>query len=443
MDRSRSNDYPEIRREPVGHHGCLADRQDQPTSLRAAWSKSTEMDSQLTPKRILFVDDEPHLLAGLRRSLRGQRGEWEMFFAASGEEALSLIDEAPMDAVVTDMYMPGMNGAELLREIARLHPCTVRMVLSGHSDEKSILSLVGTAHRFMAKPCDAQTLKSVLSRAFVLQTLLADGRLKSLVSSLGSLPTIPEVYRKLTAKLQSQAATVREIGQLIGEDPPLTAKLLQLVNSAFFGVGRRISNPEEAASLLGMETLSGLILSAGIFRQFELDSSASSRFSLETLWRHSISVGQLARDIARTEGCDRATVDDALASGLLHDIGRLLLVFRLPEVWDDIERLSESEGIYHWEAEQRVVGASHNALGAFLLGLWGLPDAIVEAVAFIHHPTAATAHGFNALTAAHVANALVHDDGRLDGTYLQSLGLDHRLEAWQSLLDSRQAGPHA
>ena len=264
------------------------------------------MDSQHKPKRILFVDDEPHLLAGLRRSLRGQRGEWEMFFAASAEEALRLIDEAPMDAVVTDMYMPGMNGAQLLREIATRHPLTVRMVLSGHSDEKSILSLVGTAHRFMAKPCDGETLKSVLSRAFVLQNLLTDSRLQSLVSSLGSLPTIPEVYRKLSAKLQSEDATVREIGHLIGEDPPLTAKLLQVVNSAFFGIGRRITNPEEAASLLGMETLHGLILSAGIFRQFELDSSASGRFSLEALWRHSIAVGQLARNIVRAEGCAQA-----------------------------------------------------------------------------------------------------------------------------------------
>ena len=355
------------------------------------------MESQLKPKRILFVDDEPHLLAGLRRSLRGQRGEWEMFFAGSAEEALRLVDDAPMDAVLTDMYMPGMNGAQLLQEIARRHPQTVRMVLSGHSDEKAILSLVGTAHRFMAKPCDADTLKSVLSRAFMLRSLLADNQLQSLVSSLGSLPTIPEIYRKLTARLQSQDATVREIGHLIGEDPPLTAKLLQVVNSAFFGVGRRITNPEEAASLLGMETLHGLILSAGIFRQFEADRSASNEHLIEGLWHHSIQVGQLARDIARAEGSNQTLLDDSMTSGLLHDIGRLLLAFRLPKAWDDIVQLTRTEGIHHWDAEQRVVGATHSAIGAYLLGLWGLPEAIVEAVAFNHHPSNAHAPGFNAL----------------------------------------------
>jgi len=394
------------------------------------------MDTQLKMKRILFVDDEPHLLSGLRRSLRGQQGEWELFFVDSGKAALSLIKETPMDAVVTDMFMPGMNGAELLHEIARQHPQTIRLVLSGHSDEKSILSLVGTAHRFLSKPCDVETLKSVLSHAFVLQTLLTDSHLRSLASSLGSLPTIPEVYRKLTAKLQSQNTTVREIGHLIGEDPPLTAKLLQVVNSAFFGIGRRISNPEEAASLLGMETLSGLILSAGIFCQFELDTPTSSRLSLEALWRHSIAVGRLAHDIARAEKCDQTTVDDSLASGLLHDIGRLLLAYRLPEAWDDIAQLTESEHIYHWDAERRLIGASHSELGAYLIGLWGLPDAIVEAVAFNHYPTGVPSHTFNALTATHVADGLVHGDGRLDESYLQTLGVQNRLVKWRELYES-------
>lgn len=393
------------------------------------------MERQRTLKRVLFVDDEPHLLAGLRRSLRGQRGEWEMLFAGSGEEALRLIDETNIDAVVTDMWMPGINGSQLLREIAQRQPLSIRMVLSGHSDEKSILSLVGTAHRFLAKPCDADTLKEVLSRAFVLQSFLTDDRLQSLVSSLDALPTIPEVYRKLTQKLRNEDTTVREIGHLIAEDPPLTAKLLQVVNSAFFGIGRRITSPEEAASLLGMETLTGLILSSGIFRQFESDRPASGRFSLEGLWHHSLAVGQLARDIARAEGSDQATVDDSLTAGLLHDIGLLLLFYRMPEAWERIGDLVALEGIRRWDAEQRIVGTSHNAIGAYLLGLWGLPDAIVEAVAFNHQPLTAPANGFCALTAAHVADALIHGDNRLNHEYLQRLGLDHRLKPWSDLLD--------
>jgi HD-like signal output (HDOD) protein/ActR/RegA family two-component response regulator len=394
------------------------------------------MDILQQKKRILFVDDEPHLLAGLRRSLRGQRGEWEMFFVDSGEEALRLLDENEVDVVVSDMLMPGMNGAQLLREVALRHPLVIRMVLSGHSDEKSILSLVGTAHRFLAKPCDVETLKSVLSRAFMLQGFLRNEKLQALVSSLGSLPSLPAIYQKLIQMLHSPDATLREIGRLISEDPPMTAKLLQVVNSAFFGVGRRITNPEEAATLLGLETLSSLILSAGIFHQFEGARSTAESLVLERLWHHSVSVGRLAQEIAHTEGCDRVLMDDSLTAGLLHDIGLLLIAFKLPSLWEETRQLVTTGGGFHWDAEQRLIGATHAGVGAYLLGLWGLPDSIVESIAFTHSPSMVPAHHFDVLTAVHVADALVHDDGRLDEGYLKALGLEQRLDAWQELRET-------
>lgn len=381
-------------------------------------------------KRILFVDDEPHLLAGLRRSLRGERGEWEMFFAASGEEALRQLEEGEVDVVVSDMLMPGMDGAKLLQEVARRHPLTIRMVLSGHSDEKSILSLVGTAHRFLAKPCDAETLKTVLSRAFLLQGFLRNEKLQAVVSSLDSLPSLPKIYQRLTQRMRSRDATLREIGRLVSEDPPMTAKLLQVVNSAFFGVGRRITNPEEAATLLGMETLRSLILSAGIFYQFEHDADG---VILEKLWRHSVSVGRLAQEIARAEEADRVLTDDALTAGLLHDIGLLLIACKLPSLWKETRQLVSTEGGFHWDAEQRLIGATHAGVGAYLLGLWGLPDTIVESIAFTHRPSMVCSRQFDVLTAVHVADALVHDDGRLDEGYLRTIGLDHRLRAWREL----------
>ena len=221
------------------------------------------MDDQPNKQRVLFVDDEPNLLSGLRRSLRSQRSKWDMYFAESGEAALQLIRENPVDVVVSDMWMPIMNGAQLLNEIARLQPHTIRFVLSGHSDEKSILSLVGTAHRYLAKPCSPDALKSVLERAFMLYDLLQDESLKSLITSIDSLPSYPAIYQELTRKLADPDTSMRELGRLVGEDPPMTAKMLQMVNSSFFGIGRRISNPEEAASLLGMDTLFELPEDAG------------------------------------------------------------------------------------------------------------------------------------------------------------------------------------
>ncbi len=397
---------------------------------------STGLDIRPELRRILFVDDEPHLLAGLKRALHSQRNVWTMFFAGSGEEALRLMEETEIDAVVSDMRMPGMDGAELLHKIADRHPRAVRIVMSGHSDEASILSLVGTTHQFLAKPCDTDTLKAVLSRAFALQALLNDDRLQGLVGTLDSLPSLPTVYEKLSRQLQSEHTSLRKIGELIAEDPPMTAKLLQLVNSAFFGLGRRISSPEEAATLLGVNTLKGLLLASGIFQQFDNSSKNSTSLSVTHLWSHSIVVGRIARDIARAEGCDHTTVDDALAAGLLHDIGMLVIAFRLPDAWQTVQRLARAEALHHWDAEVRVLGVTHSAVGAYLLGLWGLPEPVVEAVAFSHTPTDAADLKFDAVTAVHVADALTHGDHPIDMPYLGALGLEHRLAAWRVLSES-------
>jgi HD-like signal output (HDOD) protein len=336
------------------------------------------------------------------------------------------------------MWMPGMNGAKLLNEVARLHPQTIRFVLSGHSDEKSILSLVGTAHRYLAKPCDPEKLKSVLERAFLLCGLLQDDTLKSLIGSIDSLPSYPVIYQKLTRKLADPDTSLRELGRLIAEDPPITAKMLQMVNSSFFGIGRRISNPEEAASLLGMDTLKSLVLSTGIFRQFETGDGSESA-SLKEIWQHSIAVGCLARDIVRKEVSDPSRQDDALSAGLLHDIGLMLFLFRLPDLWEKVQAIVASEGISHWQAEERVTGATHSKLGAYLLGLWGLPEEVVEAIAFTHTPGKAPTRSFGTLTAVHVADALLQDDQRLDEGYLASLGMENRIAAWRTMAESIRA----
>ena len=396
------------------------------------------MDKHPSNHRVLFVDDEPNILSGLRRSLRSERGKWEIYFATSGEEALQLLTETPVDVVVSDMWMPGMNGAKLLNEVARLWPQTIRFVLSGHSDEKSILSLVGTAHRYLAKPCDPEMLKSVLERAFMLCGLLQDDRLKSLIGSIDSLPSYPAIYQKLTRRLADPDASLREIGQLIAEDPPIAAKMLQMVNSSFFGIGRRISNPEEAAGLLGMDTLKSLVLTTGIFRQFETDKKSESA-ALREIWHHSVTVGCLARDIVREEESDPSKQDDALTAGLLHDIGLMLFLFRLPDLWRKAQAVVASEGVSHWQAEERLAGATHSKLGAYLLGLWGLPESLVEAIAYMHTPNKAPTRSFGTLTAVHVADALLQDDHRLDKDYLTSLGLENRLDAWRSMAESVMA----
>jgi YesN/AraC family two-component response regulator len=182
------------------------------------------------PRSILFVDDEPMVLSGLKRSLHGMRREWEMEFVAGGQEALRAMGERPFDIVVTDMQMPVMDGATLLQEIKRLYPQCLRFVLSGQADLASILKTVNPAHQFLAKPCEAAELQKRLTRALAVRNLLQNEELRGLVSKLDSLPTLPALYTELVKELDKSEPSIPRIGQLVTEDMGLTAKVLQLVN---------------------------------------------------------------------------------------------------------------------------------------------------------------------------------------------------------------------
>ncbi|MCU7830114.1 MAG: HDOD domain-containing protein [Candidatus Thiodiazotropha sp. (ex Myrtea sp. 'scaly one' KF741663)] len=398
------------------------------------------MNDSSIKKRILFVDDEQNVLSGLRRSLRSQRKEWDMEFVGSGQDALAKADESHFDAVVTDMRMPGMDGAELLNRLAENHPHVVRVVLSGQSDQESVMKTVGPAHQYLNKPCDADILSMTLIRAFSLRDLLGEERLKSLVSGMRTLPSLPAIYGELMKVIQDPNASVADVGRLIAKDPAMTIKILQLVNSAFFGLGRHVSNPVDAASLLGLEILKPLALSIGIFKQFEADKLAIKEFSLDTLWSHSTHVGSIAKQIAKAEGMGSPAVEDSLLAGMLHDIGKLILVLNLPA---GFKRLLEARCNTLNDCvitEKEIFGATHGAVGAYLLGLWGLPESVVEAVALHNQPALQGEKVFSVLSVVHTANALVHatDEGAelenmLDLNYLNSIGVAGRVEAWKDL----------
>ena len=205
--------------------------------------------------RVLFVDDDPLVLQGLQRMLRPQRGEWDMTFAGSGAEALKFLGATTVDVVVSDMLMPGMNGAQLLAEVMRLHPETIRIILSGHANKDLILQCVGCTHQYLSKPCEPDALRAVIRRATSLETNLENARVKELVAKLGELPTIPALYSQVVTALNDPDTTVAEVGRIVEQDPAMTAKLLKLVNSAYFGLRRQVSSAAEAAAYLGIDTI--------------------------------------------------------------------------------------------------------------------------------------------------------------------------------------------
>ncbi len=388
--------------------------------------------------RVLFVDDDPNILQGLQRLLRPMRREWEMAFALGPHEAVALFDEAPFDVVVSDMRMPDMSGAELLSRIRDSHPSVARIILSGHSQMESAVRSAGIAHQFLAKPCDAETLRETILRVLALRNLLGDPNLTRLVAGIGSLPSLPASYAAINNELASEDPSLQRVAEIISRDIAMSAKVLQLVNSAFFGLARRVETIEQAVTLLGTDVIRSLVLSNAAFSQFQ---PASKHFSVERLWNHSLLVGSIAAKIAKAEGADKSVVGAALQSGILHDLGQLILATHLPHQFDAALEASAARHVPLFEAERETIGATHAQVGAYLLGLWGLPDSTVEAVAFHHEPAACTLRAFAPLTAVHAADALLHAavdgpdsaEAHLDAEFLAAADCSARPTDWQEI----------
>ena len=395
-------------------------------------------ESRIKKHRIIFVDDEPRVIQGLKRMLHKMGREWEMAFAQDGPEALALLDENAFDVIVSDMKMPGLDGAELLSEVRKRHPHMARIVLSGLSGNEMILKATGSAHQFLSKPCDPELLKRTIRRTCALRDLLDNDVLGGIVSRTESLPSLPDLYGKLMEEIRTSEGSLQRVGEIVETDLSMSAKLVQLVSSAFFGLPRKISSPSEAVMLLGLETVKSLALTMGLFSKF--DESTLSFIPIENIYEHSMKTGLMAREIAKMEGADEEMVGETFMTGLLHDVGKLLLGHNIPEVYRGVFELSAREGIPFNEAEMEIIGATHGEVGAFLLGLWGLSDAVVEGVAFHHCLDRSSVKGFEPLIAVHVANAVEHcacqsendeaSEVKMDIEGLDRLGFKNRLSPW-------------
>lgn len=390
-------------------------------------------------KSILFVDDERKVLDGLKRLLLPYSDLWQMEFADGGAEALRMLAVSNFDVIVADMRMAGMDGAALLSEVARLYPHMVRIILSGTWEQDLRMQAAMIAHQYLSKPCDPEVLRAMLDRACALRDVLVDPALRALISRTASLPSTPAIYSEIIRVLRSPEASAQQIGSILAGDMGMTAKILQLVNSAFFGLRRYITSPEDAVMFLGVETIKALALSVSAFSAF--NASKCPGFSIENLQRRSTAVGSLARDIAKSQEVSKQFLDDTFVAGLLHDVGQLVLVSNHPEKYALVVSAVASGDRTVAAAEREIFGTTHAEVGSYLLWLWGLPDPVVEAVAFHHNPSGLPAGGFAPLTAVYVATVLEEtlSPGRpgagvpLDTDYLTRIGVADAADAWSSI----------
>lgn len=384
---------------------------------------------------VLFVDDDPLILQGLQRLLRPMRNEWSMAFVESGSKALERLEAEAFHVVVSDMRMPGMNGAQLLTEIKNRYPRTVRLILSGHADKDLIMQCVGTAHQFLVKPSDPEAIRGAIMRASAFNASAKAERIRKLVVEMDKLPSVPSIYAEMVEKLKREDVSIDEIGSVIEKDPSITAKLLKLVNSAFFGLCRQVACPSEAAAYLGIDTMKALVLGVNAFES--LEATKVRGFSIEQVWRHSLEVGGVARRIVERENTPRIFLDESFVAGMLHDLGKVVLAVNSAAEYEQVIARAEQEGSPLHMVEEEMFGANHADVAGYVLNLWGLPSRVVDAITHHHDPELTVSTGMNPAIAVHLGNAVAHGKKNMEyaqkclrSEYLKSIGVEGDLNYW-------------
>lgn len=374
--------------------------------------------------RLLLVDDEPRILSGLSRALRssGSR-DWDVAIATSGEEALARLAEVPTDVVLSDVNMPGMDGPALLGEVRRRWPDMVRLVLSGYADTAASNRLASVAHQFFDKPLRISDLVEVLRRIERLRERFSNPGLRALLGAVAELPATPAIYTELSSVVEDPAATLDDIAQVVRRDPAVTAKVLQLASSAFYNRGGPIADLRGAIGRVGGRVVRMVALAAAAFRPPPKVAAIVDRISM-----HSLEAAVLAEQIVG----DPDQREAAFVAALLADLGMTALVTWMPERY--LPFLTERGAPIHVR-EAEAFGVTHAEVGAYLLGLWGLPRVVVEAVSCHHDPMAIGEPARDATLAAYVSHALLAHEP-VDELYLARAGCSDRLARWEAMAAS-------
>jgi HD-like signal output (HDOD) protein/ActR/RegA family two-component response regulator len=387
-----------------------------------------------TKQKILFVEGETGALRELSDQMAARALPWEPLHCVGGLAALNLLQLSSCAAVVTTLRLPDMPGEQLLDQASRLHPDMHRVVLADLGDLDALLHCVGNVNPFLVLPCELDRLLIVLERAVTFNLWLPHRSLRELLGRLPLLPSPEEHYTRVVQELQSPSPSLETVGELVARDPAMTARVLQLGNSASYGLPTEDVDPVATVRELGLANVKSLLLLAHTYSNF--NQPAAAGFSVADWWQHSHAVARRAAALARLAGAPPAVIQESTTAGLLHDLGKLALFANLPGHGQQVSRLIQSKHLSSWQAEQEVLGATHSEVGGWLLGVWGLPVGVVEAVALHHRPARFLHRGFCALTAVHLANAFVRAADRaaalaaVDAEYLRGLDLWDQLPAW-------------
>ena len=387
-------------------------------------------------KDILFVDDEPELLDSLRARLYKHRHEWNMKFVLSGADAIAALEQQRVDLIVSDVRMPGMDGGQLLSVVKQRWPTTVRIIISGYSDPAQAVRLTSLAHQYIAKPFDISKLRELVQRSFAAQDRIVNKGLQTMATSLRSIPSLPQVHQSLLAELQDNRTAGSVIARMVGEDPGLSIKVLQLANSPLFGQGYVINNPTDAVMCLGTEMIAAIVLSQSLFRHYE--SLGHAELDLPKVWAHCWETAYLTQFLCRQKRLPRKAAEEGFLAGLLHEAGRFILVDNFPGQF-----AAACQGARQLRSPlvPRLLETFQTTpaqLTAYLMELWGMPGEVIIAIANQDNPREQGGGTFTLTSALYAADHIASRKSPPDSfaleewnmTYLREIGCEDDLAMW-------------
>lgn len=360
---------------------------------------------------IVFVDDEAAILAGLKRSFYSQKAHWTIHYCNGGAEALDIIKNNPVDVIISDMRMPEMDGAELLRQTMDIQPDVTRIVLSGQTDPAEIYRLIDSSHQYIAKPCTNEILVDIIERAVNVRSLMTDKEQRAHIGQLKFLPPQATICQQLTQELDKPEPSLKNLSAIIIRDAGLITKIMQAVSSGYFVQEARKFSVSDAVEFLGSDRI------AKLTTHQRTEPTSNKHYSMKTIeeqWYRNTLVAHLARSVAQAGNLDEADQEAAFLAGILHNIGNIL---------------HQNE--------------NYAPVGGYILGLWGFAETIIRAVAYHNAPAdAPQKDGFDVLSAVHIADALSHNEGerRLDMNYIHTLGSEKRINEWLSISRDMEFG---
>jgi len=385
---------------------------------------------------IYIVDDQPAVLEAVLLLLESIDPTWRVEGFTSAAAALAAVKTQPPDLVLSDHYMPEMQGSKLLEEVRVAAPNAVRIIMSGYVDINA-LSAVISAHQYISKPFDLLQIKDLIQRTFAARGRMEHQGLQELVTELRSLPSLPHIYYALLKELRDERHSVNAVAQLVAQDAGLSSKLLQVANSPLFGPGSLVSSPFDAVMCLGNDMIKAVVLSQEPFRHYA--QIQCPEIDLPRLWDHCWQVAHLVRRICLERQLPQTNADEAFLAGLLHEAGKLILIDNFPQQFHEACQAALQARAPLTPFLLRTFAATPAQLAAYLLELWGLPSAVIQAVASQEHPEDDPSGEFSLVTALYIADQVATRNSPPDSfaipdwnaKCLQALGCEPELAVWQ------------